>query len=52
MPFAPVSLFARLILLAALAWFARRHDPSQRAHQLFFAVIMLHAVPSLLLTLR
>ncbi|PHP29152.1 hypothetical protein [Limimaricola cinnabarinus] len=52
MPLVPVSLFARLILLAAPAWFARRHDPSQKAHQLFFAVIALHAMQSLLLTLR
>jgi AraC-like DNA-binding protein len=52
MIFVPLSLFASFLLAIVLVWFARTHDLSHRAHKLFFALVALYAIQSLLITLR
>ena len=52
MIFVPLSLFASFLLVIVLVWFTRTHDLSHRAHKLFFALVALYAIQSLLITLR
>ena len=52
MIFVPLSLFGSLLLVMVFVWFARSHDLSHRAHQLFLALVALYATQSLLITVR
>ncbi|MDA8587005.1 AraC family transcriptional regulator [Rhodobacteraceae bacterium] len=52
MIFVPLSLFASVFLGIVLIWFARTHDMSHRAHQLFFVLVALYSVQSFLISLR
>lgn len=52
MIFVPLSLFTSFFLAIVLVWFVRTHDLSRCAHKMFFALVALYAVQSLLVTLR